>query len=124
MTIQPDDFLKLARELAQGEEEIHWRCAASRAYYAAYHTCLPLGNRFPPSKKDIGSHQKLILGLKESPDSAIRALGNRLSSLRDLRASSDYKLGDSFEKNDSHRAVKEAEEILSRHAKAAGKYPP
>lgn len=41
MAITPDELLQTADELGQGVRESDWRNAASRAYYAAYHACIP-----------------------------------------------------------------------------------
>lgn len=44
MAVSPKQLLEAAQELAQGNREVDFRNAASRAYCAAYHRCRPVAN--------------------------------------------------------------------------------
>ena len=43
MPVTPNALLEAAKVLGRGEAEVDRRNAASRAYYAAWHQCLPIG---------------------------------------------------------------------------------
>ena len=42
MPVTPDSILESAAAMSEGDAEVDWRNATSRAYYAAYHRCRPL----------------------------------------------------------------------------------
>lgn len=47
MAVTPEGLLSAAKAMSAGEEEVDWRNATSRAYYAAYH---PVGR----SRRTLG----------------------------------------------------------------------
>ncbi|WP_347989742.1 hypothetical protein [Methylomonas sp. AM2-LC] len=60
--------------------EINLRNAISRAYYAAYHSCL--GKIEVDKTVKGGVHQKLITSLKKTPNSKAKELGYALEVLK------------------------------------------
>ncbi len=108
MSVNPIDFLAIAEELIGGSSEIHYRCAASRAYYSAYHRCLDIGDALLGGEDEtVGKHERLIRKLANYPKTEepkevnmkIRALGHMLSQARNIRTTADYKLLEDFPLN-------------------------
>src|SRR4051794_821648 len=91
--MSPRDFLDQADELANGMREVDWRTAASRAYYAAFHTARLLleaaGFVVPRSDQ---AHQYLYLRLYNSGHPDVEQAGNDLDDLRVIRNKADYDL--------------------------------
>jgi len=78
------EFFLLAQELMQGEREVDYRSAASRAYYSAFHACRILLKTLPNLPGSVGtSHQKVIDELLSHSDKRIHSLGNKLKVARD-----------------------------------------
>lgn len=48
MSVTPEAIFESAVVLAGGDEEVDWRNACSRAYYAAYHRCRAIANEIEP----------------------------------------------------------------------------
>ena len=65
MPVNYQDFLDSALVLVDLGTEINHRNAASRAYYASFHCCLPI---FPWQESRYGgtTHQRLIQDLQDS----------------------------------------------------------
>ena len=59
MATTPEALLGAADVLSNGQGEVDWRNAASRAYYAAYHRCQPRGST-PASSSGGRRPQNLI----------------------------------------------------------------
>ena len=87
MAITPDELLRTADELAQGDRESDWRNAASRAYYAAYHACIPFA--FGSASAEPG-HREIADRLTR-PTAAMpsRSVGYLLDQCRALRERAD-----------------------------------
>lgn len=47
MPVKATDFLESAKRELQNGEEVNFRNGISRAYYAAYHSCIPLDSILP-----------------------------------------------------------------------------
>jgi hypothetical protein len=86
-------FLDLARELAAGSAEPHWRTSVGRSYYALLHEVLDALRRWgfslPPRGK-VHTFARLKLGYATDPD--LKRLGLTLEALGRLRNSADYHL--------------------------------
>lgn len=107
--IGPDDFLKVAARLMEGSPaEIDWRCAASRAYYAALHgvdAALPAGTSGTGGADRLtgeSSHEAIIrrataLASARLPGGMYAApIAKLMPRLRRLRNKADYGLRDAF----------------------------
>jgi hypothetical protein len=86
-------FLDLARELAAGVSESHWRGAAGRAYYGLMLECrdalLRWGFVMPPRDK---VHAVVRLRMVYSSDKDVKRIGFTLDHLGQLRNRADYDL--------------------------------
>lgn len=110
MPILPDDLLQIAKDLMQNApEEVNYRSAANRGYYAAFHAAHQLAPRAdnyqPPTKSTkmtMLGHMDLINLLKNhakktqhhqrgSLDRALITMGIRLSQAYALRLKADYR---------------------------------
>jgi uncharacterized protein (UPF0332 family) len=118
MPVLPSDLLDLALELAGTDVEVRNRAAASRAYYAAYHGCLPIGGRFPATSPARGVHARLIRAFRNfrGEDHAlaqrVRSVGELLNQARDLRVDADYRLHGPFGAQRARLLIGLAKEIL------------
>ena len=113
MAVTPDVLLGAARALGRGEAEIDQRNAASRAYYAAYHRCLPFGRRLGLSAEPgHGVHRQLLDTLIGSPDLKVKSIGYRLNECRKLRVQADYEIESDFSSGDARLAIEQCERIL------------
>jgi len=110
MAVNKNEFLDFAKNLP-GDSEINNRNAVSRAYYAAYHTCL---EKFSPAQSAAGGvHAKLIDGLIKSPSSADRQIGYILKDIKDRRTISDYFLAEEVTLADRQKAVISTEKLIA-----------
>lgn len=92
------DFLTLAENLQAapdnpGPSEAALRSATSRAYYAAFHAAVELGQKWGFMPKGSGDDHKdiRIYFLKSAPaDEKKKTISNQLDRLYDLRRQADY----------------------------------
>ena len=120
MSVSPADFLEIAQELLSEEKEIDYRSAANRAYYSAYHFCMPVADSLPhvPLRKQ-GTHERLIEKLKRHPirkrsrdrDGKIRALGVYLEKGKPLRVHADYWITREFDRRKAEDLIEIAVQI-------------
>ena len=87
------DFLTLAQVWSRGRSEAEWRCAVSRAYYAAFHECRQLLGElgFVVPRADL-AHAYLWLRLSNSQVVELVDAGSELNTLRRERNRADYDL--------------------------------
>jgi uncharacterized protein (UPF0332 family) len=115
----PDAFLTLADQLAQESTEAAWRSAASRAYYAAFHTArelfADLGFVMP---RDESAHRKMSYRLQNSGDAQVQAAGTQLDVLRRDRNRGDYDLHKPFSNSQALLTTQNAKHILQLLATA------
>lgn len=115
MPCKPIDFLNLAKQLSSGKEEIDWRCAISRAYYAALHWADERKDLCPEIHLDTikgGSHERIIQRYcRNTGSSQSRSLGYILQDMRNKRESADYELRDSFLGVDATQQVLMAQKV-------------
>jgi uncharacterized protein (UPF0332 family) len=98
--------------MMQGEREIDYRNAGSRAYYGAFHACRMLLEKRPHSQASIGtSHQRVINGLLSDPNKQINSLGNKLARAKDFRQKADYQLNLKFSRYEAMRLFSLAQKI-------------
>jgi hypothetical protein len=86
-------LLDVARELAAGATEAHWRSSVGRAYYALLHEVLDTLRRWgfslPPRDK-VHAFARLKLVYATDPD--LKRIGLTLEDLSRLRNAADYQL--------------------------------
>jgi hypothetical protein len=89
-------LLDVARELAAGSSEPHWRSSVGRAYYALLHEVLDTLRRWgfslPPRDK---MHAFARLKLVYATDPDLKRIGLTLEALGRLRNAADYQLSPS-----------------------------
>jgi hypothetical protein len=87
------DLFDVARELAAGSSEAHWRSSVGRAYYALLHEVLGTLRRWgfslPPRDK-VHTFPRLKLVYSTDPD--LKRIGLTLEALGRLRNAADYQL--------------------------------
>jgi hypothetical protein len=83
----------VARELAAGSSEAHWRSSVGRSYYALLHEVLGMLRRWgfsiPPRDK-VHTFARLKLVYSTDPD--LKRIGLTLEALGRLRNTADYQL--------------------------------
>ncbi len=132
MAIDANTLCKFSQGLVgDGASEVELRAASSRAYYAAYHSLLWLGDLLPPSSSfdprsmHIG-HRELRRRISEWKTDTVHpglaALGvvkNHVSlaleTSRKFREACDYQLDEQISFNEARAQVERARRIL-RHA--------
>lgn len=115
MPVTPNALLDAAKVLGRGESEVDRRNAASRAYYAAWHQCLPIGRSVSLSAQPgQGMHQQLIATLTGNQDRTLKSLGYMLKQCRDLRVEADYEIETDFPPEDTRTALEQCERILKK----------
>ena len=89
-------LIDVARELASGPSEAHWRSSVGRAYYALLHEVLATlrhwGFSTPPRDK---VHAFARLKLLYATDLDLKRIGLTLEALGRLRNAADYQLSQS-----------------------------
>jgi uncharacterized protein (UPF0332 family) len=112
--MNPEDFVALARILATGSGEAHWRSAVSRANYGCFHVALDflssLGVVLPRS---AAVHDKVAYCLQNSGDADLTEAGRKLCSLREDRNLADYRLDRPAATKSVAFKLREAEEIIA-----------
>ena len=116
--ISPRDLLQLAESLSGGATEVAWRCAVSRAYYAAFHQARELlqtlGFQIPRAEL---VHAFLWKRLQSCGQSEVGLAGSHLHQLRSVRNRADYDVQLSFLQNDAVAAVEIGRRILTAFEK-------
>lgn len=111
--MSPNDIPELANELSAGNREVDWRCAASRAYYAAFHSARlfleRLGFAVPWADQ---AHAYLWLRLANCGQLDLSVAGKRLNDLRYKRNWADYDLDRLFAHTTAFDQVQVAMDIM------------
>lgn len=113
MPVTPTELLDAAMELPIDAREVDRRSAASRSYYAAYHTCHPLAAREGLFVDSGGSHAEVIDALTRSRTSRLKSIGYKLMQCRNLRVIADYKIGSTFSVEEAETARRECRQICA-----------
>lgn len=114
---RPDELLTLAESMVQGVSEVEWRCAISRAYYAAFHEARDfledLRFRVPRAAQ---AHGYLWMRLINCGNPTIALAGSDLNNLQGERNRADYDRHVSVSQVNAQRWVQSARLVLNRLA--------
>ena len=122
MAVSPEVLLDAAATLGNGNNEADWRNATSRAYYAAYHSCVSVAQAARLGVAETGSvHAALIGALTDglSPPQ-LKSLGYMLEQCRKRRTDADYRIQQDFPRQIADTAVSDCRKILERAAAIIG----
>jgi uncharacterized protein (UPF0332 family) len=122
--IEAGNFFESAKMLIEQNDEVDYRNAISRSYYAAYHTALSLDDLIENHggiKSNVGVHEQLVSKFANCPMSVagamqIKSLGYMLKRAKDVRRNADYFLEIDLTKDDAKEQLKTVEKILSKVA--------
>lgn len=129
MSSTPRDLFDFSKSLVEAATtECGYRAAASRAYYSAFHSFVPIAEILPPTSADaVGrrylSHGELINRLERwSPGGRFAALARLkvsagaawrvLQAARAERERADYELKDHFSVDNARQQVARASRLL------------
>lgn len=116
MAVSPEVLLEAAAVLGLGNSEADWRNAASRAYYAAFHSCVSVARHARLNFADTGSvHAALIGALTDglSP-TPLKGLGYMLEQCRRRRTDADYRIEQEFPRQIADTIVADCRKILEK----------
>lgn len=113
MAVSPKQLLEAAQELAQGNCEVDFRNAASRAYYAAYHRCRPIAQRNGLRTSRRGVHSDAIDALRTSTKPALKHPAQMLARVRGLRAKADYNIDEEFRSSEAQTSTRQAQKVFA-----------
>jgi uncharacterized protein (UPF0332 family) len=123
MSFKWRNYHELAKNLAIGSDEAHWRSAISRAYYAVFNIIrLQVGYNIKGAEL---THIQLIQNLKANLDAYVqkfpcdidlRHIGELLDSLRLKRNKADYEGAEKISQRQALDAVQIAEQIINEIA--------
>lgn len=129
MPITPETLKEFGIKFAVAEsDEVELRAAISRAYYAAFHTCLPFVSqlpesaKFPKNAKHV-THQEMSDRLREWKTAGLHpklasmaaqkgALWRTIDAARDVRIKADYRLDDQLLLADAQTQIERVKQIL------------
>ncbi|HAT1685466.1 TPA: HEPN domain-containing protein [Klebsiella oxytoca] len=122
MPVSSNDFLQFASECLSREEEIWYRNATARAYYAAYHYTR---KRFPQAPQK--SHESLIQYLtgKDAtrtevlPQNLLKSLGFILHDMKKYRVTADYELDKTISLKDAENAIQQCNKLIQKITEAS-----
>ena len=115
MPVTANALLEAAKVLGRGETEVDRRNAASRAHYAAYHRCLPVGRSVGLSAQPgQGVHRQLIDTLTGNPSRELKSLGYMLELCRKRRVEADYAIETEFPSEKTRIVLAQCEKILNK----------
>jgi hypothetical protein len=125
MSSAPVDFWQFALSISTSLDEAAQRASISRAYYAAYHSCLAWHAKLPIPGSNTGPgggfHQELINQLR-NPDASnspqikalSRSLGYTLQDIKGHRFLADYGLPDPVDPTMPADTCSKAKQILDK----------
>ena len=112
MSIGPDDFLDAAQKLGRGSDEVDFRNAVSRSYYAAFHRCKALAKKGDFRVSGHGDHADVIDALERSFKTDGKILARMLRRCRTLRRKADYKIEDELTASEAQSCIDQAVKIF------------
>lgn len=115
MPIAPLDLLACARRLLDAEGEPEHRAAASRAYYAAYHSATPeLDTLDVVPDATGGVHNRLAESFIQNANFSIKSIGYLLRQAHGERVRADYALSNDFSRDEAESVISTVEKILDK----------
>ena len=107
----PKDFLNIAKQLAQGNTEAHFRSAINRTYYATFGL---LVTKLDFKDDTLSVHHNLINHLKKSENRNKYKAGQKLDLLHKKRKDCDYRynLSSPIAQSSTEYQLNEAKEII------------
>lgn len=119
MSVTEHDLLDLAKQIGFGKPalspcEATARSAASRLYYAAYHSTLEAFRSARPKGQFKPSHEGWTLWLRSSKHRELQNVGTVLEELRKLRVTADYELKETPSQQNALSKLRDAAEILAK----------
>lgn len=90
--MQARQFLDLAREVARGNTEAHWRGVVIHGYYALLLDCRDALNRWGRviPQRDLHRQVRLLFTFAKDPD--LKTIGQKLERLSEARAHASYRM--------------------------------
>ena len=114
MPVTPDEMHASAVELGEGDREVDWRNAGSRAHFAAFHRCrrvaAELDRHVDLARSD--AHQLVPEILRAEPGKP-RRLAYMPIQCRRIRNMADHDLDDSFRRETGLTAVQASANVLA-----------
>ncbi|MXW49882.1 MAG: hypothetical protein F4X81_10595 [Gammaproteobacteria bacterium] len=116
MAVTPERLLEAATSIAKGDQEVDWRNATSRAYYAAYHRCRLVAQEARFSLTEAGSvHAALVETLTTPLSSApLKSMGYLLEQCRRRRVRADYRIDENFSRDIANAVLADSKRILEK----------
>lgn len=127
MPVTSNDLLRMARILVEGDDEISWRSAVNRAYYAAYHSLLEVCIFLPATgekqrRNDRVSHAEVVARITQWKPvgraaclqrmaASARVAAHDIRRTRSMRECADYQLADSIDKDDAKLQIARASQL-------------
>lgn len=94
--------------------EIEYRCCARTAYYTLFHHFKSIADSLPGGyDTTLGSHERVIRKLLDSPNDEHKKYGAALSCYREIRVKADYRLEKNFTKGEAYKVLRFVEKTLS-----------
>ena len=115
MSVTPEAIFESAVVLAGGDEEVDWRNACSRAYYAAYHRCRAIAKEIEPYTDTASrSTHRIVADILTSPGNgpARMSIGYKLRQCSAQRQRADYQIGDPFPRQVCQAVIADCRDIL------------
>ena len=114
MPVTPDDIHGSAAAMAEGDREVDWRNAGSRAYFAAFHRCRRLAVQLEPnvdvSRADA---HRVVADVLRAEGGKPRQLAYMLIQCRRIRNVADYDVDDPFLRETGLAAVDASGRVLA-----------
>jgi uncharacterized protein (UPF0332 family) len=124
MSVSPADFLSSANVLVATGTEIGFRNAASRAYYAAYHYCLPTAETLDGAiTPKSGLHHQFIQTFIQNGSLKARAIGYILEQCYGLRIKADYITYEEFRQKEAETVIQQVGVIFRKIDELEGRRP-
>ena len=113
MPVSSADFLHTAENFLKLSTEIDCRNSASRAYYSAYHHCIPLASVLGTAAKPTsGTHNMFINQFIGSSNFKVKSIGYLLRQCLGLRIKADYQIDIEFHHREAETTVELAKRII------------
>lgn len=115
MTVSYDDFLDIAESAILIDGEPNARNAASRSYYAAYHSSIPIGEGLP-KYRDVsgGVHAQHIAKFIESGENNLKSIGYIMNTCKAVRHKADYDLGMDLTTEEAIQQIANTKRIIKK----------